>query len=129
MYFELYMILGAIFIGITHLSLDSFAYKAQVGNAYTLTGQDENITRTHLAGRMRRANRNFTENFGLFLAAVILVHLTESAADYSHWGSAIWVAMRALYIPAYIWVVPWVRTITWQISIVGLLLILAELFI
>lgn len=128
MYFELYMIVVAIIIGIMHLSLDSFAYKVQVGNAYTLTGQDDNIVRTHLAGRMRRANRNFTENFGLFAVAVILVHLTGAQGDFSYWGSAIWVAMRVIYIPAYIWVFPWLRTIIWQISMVGLLLIVWQLF-
>lgn len=128
MYFELYMVVIGIVIGITHLSLDSFAYKAQVGNTYTLSGQDDNIARTHLAGRMRRANRNFTENFGLFAAAVILVHLAGVQGEFSHWGSAIWVAMRVIYIPAYIWVFPWVRTVIWQVSMVGLLLIIWQLF-
>lgn len=128
MYFELYCLVVAIFIGITHLSLDSFAYKAQVGNAYTLTGQDDNIARTHLAGRMRRANRNFTENFALFTAAIILVHVTNAQGDFSYWGAAIWVLMRLLYVPAYIWVFPWVRTIIWQVSMVALLLIIWQLF-
>lgn len=128
MYFELYLLVVAVFIGIAHLSLDSFAYKAQVGNAYTLTGQDDNIARTHLAGRMRRANRNYTENFALFAVAIILVHLTQSQGEFSYWGGGLWVAMRLVYIPAYIWVFPWVRTIIWQISMVGLLLIVWQLF-
>lgn len=128
MYFELYLLVVAIFIGITHLSLDSFAYKAQVGNAYTLTGQDDNIARTQLAGRMRRANRNYTENFALFAVALILVHVTDAKGDFSYFGASLWVAMRLLYIPAYIWVFPWVRTIIWQVSMVGLLLIVWQLF-
>lgn len=128
MYFELYCLVGAVIIGMVHLSLDSFAYKAQVGNAYTLTGQDENIARTHLAGRMRRANRNFTENFGLFAVAVILVHITGSQGGFSYWGVTIWLLMRILYIPAYIWVFPWVRTGIWQVSMVGLLLVIWQLF-
>jgi|GEM_PF-3169854 len=35
--------------------------------------------------------------------------------------------MRVLYLPAYALGIPWTRTVIWQISMIGLLLVLSSL--
>ncbi len=124
---ELWTLAAAVLWGLVHISADSFAFKAQVGNAYTVTAQDDDVARTKLAGRMRRASRNYTENLVLFIAAVTLVHLSGRSSAYSVWGASLWLAMRVLYLPAYALGVPWTRTVIWQVSMVGLLLVLSSL--
>lgn len=127
MTFELWILAGAILWGIVHISLDSFTYKAQVGNAYTVTAQDDNIPRSKMSGRMRRANQNYTENFVLFAAAILIVQISGQNSIYSHSGAALWMAMRILYLPAYALGIPWTRTIIWQLSMIGLLMVLFSL--
>jgi uncharacterized MAPEG superfamily protein len=77
---ELWVLFAAVCLGIVHVSVDSFSFKAQVGNAYTVGARDEPIEREKVAGRLHRAARNYTENLVLFAAVVLMLHLTEHAS-------------------------------------------------
>jgi uncharacterized MAPEG superfamily protein len=115
---------GAVALGIVHLSADSFSFKAQVGNAYTMGPRDEGKARQGLAGRLHRAARNYTENLAMFVAVVVLVQSTQTVDPLSQWGAGLWLGARTAYLPAYASGVPWVRTICWQVAMVGLILML-----
>lgn len=113
--------LGAIVLGLVHISADSFSFKAQVGNAYTVGPRDQGVERSGMAGRLHRAARNYTENFVLFLAVAFLLRLEEPSSPvtiYALWG---WVGARTAYLIAYASGVPWVRTICWQVAMGALL--------
>ena len=58
---ELWTLLGAMFLGLVHLSAASFAFKALVGNAYTVGARDADLQPTGIAARLDRAQRNFLE--------------------------------------------------------------------
>jgi uncharacterized MAPEG superfamily protein len=45
------------------------------------------------------------------------------------WGSGLYVAARALYVPLYAFGVPVARTVVWIIASLGLLLVIAALFL
>lgn len=51
--------------------------------------------------RLRRALANHTENFPLFIGAVVCVLLSDSASWFTALCAAIYVVARGLYIPAY----------------------------
>lgn len=53
------MLFGAALLGLVHLSAASFAFKAQVGNDYTIGSRDANLEPIGLAGRLARAQANF----------------------------------------------------------------------
>jgi uncharacterized MAPEG superfamily protein len=126
---ELWSLFAAIVLGVVHVSADSFSYKAQVGNAYTLGPRDEVKERTGVAGRLHRAARNYTENLALFVAAVVILRSANISTTISQWGAYIWVAGRIAYLPAYVSGKPWVRTVCWQISMIGLVAMLVALFV
>ncbi len=125
MTFDLWMLSAAAFIGLVHISLQSFSYKAQVGNALTVGARDKEPEAAGFAGRMARAQRNFLESFPLFAAAVLVAHLSGKAGMATAIGSALYVAARALYIPAYAVGIPYVRTVIWQAAMIGLVIVLA----
>ncbi|NWH07047.1 MAG: MAPEG family protein [Alphaproteobacteria bacterium] len=124
---ELWCLVIAILIGFVSVGAQSFTFKAQVGHRYTIGPRDEGLTPERVAGRMERALRNFTETFAFFAAAVLMVEITRCNGLLSLSGSVLYVVSRALYLPAYAFAPPGVRTLSWQVSMIGILLILAQL--
>ena len=126
---ELWTLFAAVVLGIVHVSVDSFTLKAQAGNKYTLGPRDEKVERQGVAGRVHRAARNYTENLALFTAVVFLLHATGESSSLSHYGAYAWIGARALYLIAYASGIPWTRTVCWQISMIGLIMMLVDLFL
>jgi len=124
---ELWTLIGAIFLGLLHVSAASMTFKAEVGNAYTVGARDQERRPTGVAGRLERALRNFNETFPLFAAVVLAVHVTGCSGEWSRVGALIYLGGRALYLPAYASGIPWVRTICWNIATLGLVLALVQL--
>ena len=73
--------------------------------------------------RLDRANNNFKETLPLALGLLILVQLVDKQGGLSATGAWIYLSARLVYIPLYVFGVPFVRTIAWATSIVGLGLI------
>ena len=124
---ELWTLIGAIFLGLLHVSAASMTFKAEVGNAYTVGARDQERRPTGVAGRLERALRNFNETFPLFAAVVLTVHVTGCSGEWSRVGALIYLGGRTLYLPAYASGIPWVRTICWNIATLGLVLALVQL--
>lgn len=115
---------GAVLLGLVHVGADSFSFKAQVGNEYTVGPRDEPVTREGMAGRLHRAARNYTESLVLFVAAVLWVQSAEATHALADWGAGLWLGGRIAYLPGYASGVRWLRTVFWQVAMVGLVLML-----
>jgi uncharacterized MAPEG superfamily protein len=126
---ELWCLVAAIGIGLVHVAAGSFSLKAQEGNAYTVGPRDDERRPAGVAGRLDRALRNFLETFGLFAAAVLVVHVSGRSGTLSQWGASLYVAGRVLYLPLYAIGVPWLRTIAWQVATLGLVMVIVQLFL
>lgn len=120
---ELWILLAAAFLGLVHLSAASFTFKAQVGNAYTVGPRDENLQPVGIAGRLQRAQVNFFETFVIFGMCILLVHVTNSYGSFSHWGSIIYLSGRILFLPFYAVGIRWLRTFSWNLATLGLVLV------
>jgi uncharacterized MAPEG superfamily protein len=123
MTFELWILMSAALLGLVHMTAASFTFKAQVGNRYTVGARDENLQPTGIAGRLHRAQQNFLETFAIFAACVVTVHLSDAYGSFSHWGSALYLVGRVLFLPLYAAGVPWLRTFSWNIATLGLVLV------
>ena len=120
---ELWILLMAALLGVIHISAASFAFKSQVGNKYTVGARDENLQPMGTAGRLHRAQQNFQETYSLFASCVLLVHLTNAYGSLSYWGSILYLAGRVLFLPLYALGIVWVRTLSWNIATLGLVLV------
>ena len=123
---ELKILLASAVLGLVHLSAASFAFKAQVGNAYSVGPRDEGIRPQGVAGRLDRAQRNFLETFPIFAVVVLLVHLTNAYGGLSYWGSILYFGGRLLFLPLYAFGVRWWRTLSWNLATLGLVLVGAQ---
>jgi uncharacterized MAPEG superfamily protein len=120
---ELWILLAAALLGLVQLSVASFTYKAQAGNAYTVGPRDEDFRRTGIAGRMHRAQQNFLETYPIFATCVLMVHLTSAYGMLSYWGSILYIGGRILFVPLYALGIPWLRTFSWNVATLGLVLV------
>lgn len=110
-------------LAIVQMSLQSFTYKAQVGNAYTVGPRDQPVPPAGLAGRADRAYRNLLESLPVFAIAVIVAQLAGKTDDWTALGAWIFLGARIAFVPAYLAGWPWVRTLIWNASMVGVVLI------
>jgi uncharacterized MAPEG superfamily protein len=78
-----------------------------------------------LAGRLDRAQRNLYETLPLFIGAVLIAHVAARHGAWTVWGAALYFWARLVYVPLYALGVPYVRSIVWGVSLLGLLAVLA----
>ena len=123
MSFELGMLLAAALLGLVHMSAASFAFKAQVGNRYTVGARDEGLQPAGVAGRLARAQANFMETFPIFATCILVVELTGTQGNLSWWGAALYLAGRIVFLPLYAAGLPWLRTFSWNLATLGLVLV------
>lgn len=123
---ESWALFGAMVLGLVHLSAASFAFKAQVGNAYTVGARDDDIRPAGVAGRLGRAQRNFLETFAIFAAAVLMLEISGRTGWWpSETGALAYLGGRILFLPLYAAGVRWWRTLSWNLATAGLVLVMA----
>lgn len=123
---ESWALFGAMVLGLVHLSAASFAFKAQVGNTYTVGARDEDLRPAGVAGRLDRAQRNFLETFAIFAAAVLMLEIFHRTGWWlGEAGAVIYLGGRVLFLPLYAAGIPWLRTFSWNIASAGLVMVMA----
>ena len=80
-----------------------------------------------ITARLQRAQRNLYETLPLFLAAVLIAHVSGRLGTLTYTGAWLYAAGRVLYIPAYAFGIPYIRSLIWAASTGGLVLILLAL--
>lgn len=126
---EMKCLFAAMVLGLVHLTAASFAFKAQVGNRYSVGPRDLDISPSGLAGRLDRAQRNFLETFPIFVAAVLMVHVLDRSGAISSTGALLYIVCRTIFLPLYAWGIPWLRTFSWNIATLGLVMVIVQLVV
>ena len=94
----------------------------------TLVGNRENLNKVKgWAARAQRAHKNMLENIVLFAILVITTKITGISNEITILGAQLFFWGRVAFSIIYVIGVPWVRTVAWGVSIVGLILIFLEL--
>jgi uncharacterized MAPEG superfamily protein len=80
------------------------------------------------AGRARRAHLNMIESIIPFAIFVVAAALTGKANAMTALGAAIFFWARLAYAVIYVAGIPWLRTLAWLAGLVGLIIVLVQLF-
>jgi len=75
------------------------------------------------AGRARRAHLNMIENLVLFAALVLIAGVAGKANATTAMGAMIFFWARLAYAVIYLIGIPWLRTLLWFVSVIGLVMI------
>ena len=74
-------------------------------------------------GRARRAHLNMIENLVLFAILVLITAVAGKANATTALGAAIFFWARLAYAVIYLIGVPWLRTLAWFVSVIGMAMI------
>jgi len=90
----------------------------------TLAGNREDLPNmVGWAGRARRAHLNMIENLVLFAALVLIAAVAGKANATTAMGAMIFFWARLAYAVIYLIGIPWLRTLAWFVSVIGMAMI------
>ena len=99
----------------------------QVGLPKLAGNRDNMPPLTGWAGRAERAHLNMLESLVLFAALVLVALVAGKTNAMTALGAQLFFWARLVYALVYLAGVPWVRTAVWLVSVIGLILIFAQL--
>ena len=104
-----------------------FSKKASISDLVGARDDMPGAGLTPFHGRTKRAQYNMIEGMCMFAPLVLVAAATNSFSSLTALGAALFFWGRVVFAPTYWFGVPWVRTLAWFVSIVGVLMILWEL--
>lgn len=125
---ELKMLGWSILLGLVYLLFATLLSLQQRGLTWNAGNREETVPLTGLAARADRASRNFLETFAFFAAAVLVVVVGQRTTAQTALGAELYLWARVVYLPVYAIGIPYLRTLVWAASVVGLVMVLSGLF-
>jgi uncharacterized MAPEG superfamily protein len=124
---ELNLLVWAVVLTVVQMLVATQGAMNQVG-FMRLVGNREGMPEiTGWGGRAARAHRNMLENLVLFASLVLVAVVAGKTNDMTLLGAQIFFWARLAYAVIFVAGIIWVRTLAWLISVVGLILIFAQL--
>ena len=118
---EMQMLWLSIYLGIAQLLLATLFSVGHRGLPWGVGARDEAAPPLgRFGGRAERAFRNFLETFVFFAAAVLLANALGKHSPSAALGAQIYFWSRVAYVPVYIMGIPFLRTLIWAASLVGI---------
>lgn len=113
-------------LALAHILAAGQAGTMQYGFKRNVGPRDEPVAPpTPIVGRLARAQANFIETFPVFIAAVMIVYLGDLESTTTELGAWLWLSARFVYLPVYAAGIPYLRSLLWVASLVGLVMLLA----
>ena len=95
----------------------------------TLAGNRDRLPEyTGFAGRAKRAHLNMLENMVVFTALVLIAAVANKANATTALGALIFFWARLAYAVIYLLGIPWLRTVAWFVSVIGMIMVAWPLF-
>lgn len=122
---ELQMLCWAVLLGLAQLVIATTLSVLERGLPWAAGPRDTPAPSLgRLAARLDRAWHNYRETFVYFAASVLAVTALGKTSASSALGAEIYLAARVLYVPLYAAGVPFIRTLVWAVSAVGIMMVL-----
>ncbi len=113
---------------LAHLMIQATTALKDQGPAFNAGPRDDPPPLGKVAGRAQRAFENFKETYPIFIALALALAVTGKSGGFAATGAWVWLAGRIVYIPLYVFGVPYVRTLAFAVATVGLVLMVVRLF-
>jgi uncharacterized MAPEG superfamily protein len=125
---ELRMLALSVVLGFVQIVLAAHTASLQRGYLWAASARDEpKPALMGVAGRLDRVLRNFMETFPLFAAAVLMAHVAGRHSWMTEWGAQLYFWARLVYLGLYAAGVFLVRSLVWNLAVLGMVLILLAL--
>jgi len=125
---DLWALAATLVLAMLQIALQSILTLRQAGPGWVAGPRDEHFEVTGISGRFVRAHRNLVEIFPQFVASLFVVHAAGANGQLAVYGAWLFFACRCLYVPAYAYGPPGLRSVFWQGGQVGIVIILLDIF-
>jgi uncharacterized MAPEG superfamily protein len=125
---ELTLLLWSVVLAFVQVLIAVLGAMMQVGLPTLAGNREPQPEFTGWAGRAQRAQRNMIENLVPFAALVLIAAAAGKTNNMTLLGAQIFFWARVAYTGVYIVGIPWLRTGVWFVSVIGMILIFAQLF-
>ncbi len=128
---EFMALAGVLILALVQILLAATARTAELGLKWNAGARDgETPAPGKLAGRLLRAQANLFETLPIFIAAILMAQMTaRDGTGLTLLGSHLYLLGRVLYLPLYAFGVAYIRSLAWGVSLVGLVMLIAALFV
>ena len=111
-----------------HILLQGVLATRELGSAWNAGPRDEaREPKDALAGRAARASRNFQETYPAFIGLLLGLAFLGDDSGLGVVGGWLWLIARIAYVPLYLAGIPYIRSVVWLASVVGLLVMMFAL--
>jgi len=124
---ELMWLLWAVALTVVQMLVAVSGATLQVGLPMLASNRDKMPALTGWTWRADRAHRNMLQNLVLFAAVVLVAVVANKTNASTLIGAQIFVWGRVAYALIYLAGIPWLRTLSWVVSMVGLVMIFLQL--
>ncbi len=127
---ELTYLALTLLLALVQVMLPAAARTVEFGSKWNAGARDTTPeARKPLTGRLERAQTNLYETLPLFIGAVLIAHVVGAHGVLTAWGAALYFWARVVYVPLYAAGTPYVRSLVWLVSLAGLVMVIAALFV
>lgn len=124
---DLRVLLWTLVLTFVEVLVAVLAANAEVGLGVLAGNRDGLPPLTGFAGRTQRAHRNMLESLPLFIALVLIAQITAKANAVTLTGCELFFWGRLAHWVIYSIGIPWLRTIAWVVSVIGMIMIFLQL--
>ena len=125
---ELKMLGWSVVLGLVYVMVAATLMTQQRGLKWNASARDgETKPLTGVAARASRASRNFLETFPFFAALVLAIVVAQKNTPHTALGTELYFWARVAYLPIYLLGIPYLRTLVWALSLIGMLHLLPPL--
>lgn len=124
---DLKYLLASVVLTFVQVLIAAAAANQTVGLTTLAGNRDDVPAFTGFAGRAKRAHLNMIENMVLFVALVLIAAAAGKANATTAMGAAVFFWARLVYAVIYLLGVPWLRTVAWFVSVIGMIMIALQL--
>jgi uncharacterized MAPEG superfamily protein len=128
--FELSMLAATSLWGFVQLVAAAQSANVKCGLRWAASPRDVEMQPLKpIPGRLGRNFRNYLETFPFFVAAVAIAQATGTHGALTHWGAIACIGGRMAYTILYVWGIPLIRSLFWNIASFGMLAVLSASFV
>ena len=125
---EIVLLGWSVVLLLVQLALQATAGVIENGPPYAFSPRDEGKQVKGIVGaRLSRAFYNLLETYPAFVALALALAVASKTGGLGETGAQIWFWARVVYVPIYAFGIPYLRTLVWTISAVGLVMMLIAL--
>jgi uncharacterized MAPEG superfamily protein len=126
---ELKLLGWSVVLGLVYFFIATTLGTLQRGLAWNASNREvEPKPLTGVAGRADRACRNLRETFAFFAVAALVVVVAQRTTANTALGAQLYFWARVVYLPVYLIGIPYLRTLVWAVSLVGIVAVVGGLF-